>query len=471
MMPKNRRRFSICVLFLLLAHVNYAQQDTLVLGFKEYLGYVKKYHPIAKQAQLNIGMGQAKLMKARGGFDPKVEVDYGRKEFKGTEYWNRLNTTFKIPTWFGIELKGNFQQNEGYYLNRDETLPEDGLYSAGVSMSLLQGFWANERMATLRKAKFFREQSKADQDVQVNNVLYNASLAYFDWLKAYRDAEVYQDFLQNAEIRFQGVRERALSGDIAMIDTVEAKIAVRNRALGYEQAKVKLMKKSLELSNFLWIEDVPVELQPDIMPNLDLEVDIDTTLEIDGVPLDSFSLQNHPKIVSLEYKIEGLAIDKRLKANKLLPKLNVEYNFITETPDLVNSFITENYKGGLSFQMPLFLRKERGDLKLAKFKLRDAEFERDNAQVEIKNKVLAIYNELDSYIEQNQLIAAIVDDYTTLLSAEERKFSFGESSLFLINTRESKLIDAFLKRNEMQNKFYYTKAQLFKSLAINPEAL
>ncbi|WP_318343624.1 TolC family protein [Flagellimonas baculiformis] len=471
MPQKNRTQSLLCAFIFLVTGQFYAQQDGLVLGFKEYLGYVKKYHPVAKQAQLNIPMGQANLMKARGGFDPKIEVDYERKEFKETEYWDRLNTTFKIPTWFGIELKGNFQQSEGVYINPDETLPEDGLYSAGVSMSLAQGFWINERMATLRKAKLFREQSKAEQDLQVNEVLYKASLAYFDWLRAFRDAEVYKDFLDNAEIRFNGIRESALAGDIAMIDTVEAKIAVRNRSLGYEQAKVKLMKESLQLSNFLWINDVPVELQPGVKPDLGTDLAIDSTLEIQGVPLDSFDLNNHPKMMSLEYKIEGLEVDKRLKANKLLPKLDVEYNFITETPELMNSFVTENYKGGLTFQLPLFLRKERGDLKLAKFKLRDAEFERDNAQVEIQNKVTAIYNELDSYVLQNQLIQDIVKDYATLLTAEERKFSFGESSLFLINSREGKLIDAYLKQNEMENKFFHAKAMLFKSLAINPKTL
>ena len=108
---------------------------------------------------------------------------------------------------------------------------------------------------------------------------------------------------------------------------------------------------------------------------------------------------------------------------------------------------------------------------MAKFKLKDAQFERDNAQVEIQNKVTAIYKELDSYVAQNQLIDDIVTDYSTLLAAEERKFSFGESSLFLINSRESKLIDAYLKQNEMENKFFKTKATLFKSLAINPKSL
>jgi len=154
-----------------------------------------------------------------------------------------------------------------------------------------------------------------------------------------------------------------------------------------------------------------------------------------------------------------------------LPKIDLEYNFLTETPELINSLGSENYKSGLNISLPLFLRKERGELKLAKFKLRDAEFEYTNATVSITNKILAIYNELDSYAEQNNLVFEIVENYRILLNGEERKFSFGESSLFLINSRENKLIDARLKQNELQNKFFAAKAKLFKSLAINPENL
>jgi len=447
-------------------------QDTLVLEFNEYLGYVKKYHPIAKQAQLTLGIGQANLMKARGGFDPKIEVDYARKEFKGTEYYDRLNATFKIPTWYGIALKGNFEQNDGDFLNPAETVPTDGLYSAGVSVSLGRDSWTNERMATLKQAKFFREQTKADFDLLVNQILFDASLAYFDWLQAYNESEIYRNFLDNARIRFEGTKQRAVSGDIAAIDTVEAKIAMQNRALSLEQAKVALRNKSLELSNFLWMGDnIPVELQPNVVPNTDLDADIDTSLEILGKPLDSFTIENHPKIKSLGYKIDGLRVEKKLKENRLLPRIDLEYNFLTETPELMNSFVTEQYKGGINFQLPLFLRKERGDLKLAKFKLRDAQYEFDNAEIEIRNKVIAIYNELDSFQTQNLLITEIVANYNTLLAAEERKFSFGESSLFLINSRESKLIDARLKQISVQNKYYTTKAKLFRSLSINPENL
>lgn len=199
-------------------------------------------------------------------------MDYDQKKFKGTEYYDRLNATFKIPTWYGIELKGNFEQNDGDFLNPAETVPTEGLYSAGVALSLGRGSWINERMATLRKAKFFREQTKADRDLLVNQILFDASLAYFDWLQAYRNRSVFSNFLENAVIRFEGIRKSALAGDIAAIDTVEAKIAVQNRALELEQAKVTLYNQELQLSNFLWLSNnTPIELQPGVVPQLDLD--------------------------------------------------------------------------------------------------------------------------------------------------------------------------------------------------------
>lgn len=466
------RNYFTLILFLLAISLQGQIQDSVVLRFNEYLGYVKKYHPIAKQAELALGIGQANLMKARGGFDPKIELDYDRKEFKGSEYYDRLNAAFKIPTWYGIELKGTFEQNDGDFLNPEESVPTDGLYSAGVSMSLGQGLWINDRMATLKQAKLFREQTKADRDLLVNQILYDAALAYFDWLQAFNEATIYKNFLTNANIRFEGIKNRAAAGDIAAIDTVEAKIAMQSRTLGLEQAKVKLMKRSLELSNFLWMNDnIPVELQPNVIPDVDIGQEIDTTLEILGRPLDDFTIENHPKLVSLGYKIDGLRVEKNLKANKLLPRIDLEYNFLTETPELINSLETQEYKGGVTFRLPLFLRKERGDLKLAKFKLKDAQFDLDNAEIELKNKIVGLYRELESFETQNVLIDDIVDNYNTLLSAEERKFSFGESSLFLINSRESKLIDAELKQIEVQNKFYTVKAKLFNSLAVNPQNL
>ena len=304
----------------------------------------------------------------------------------------------------------------------------------------------------------------------VNNILYEASLSYFKWLQAYNELKLFENFLTNAELRYRGIERGAEVGERADIDVVEARIAINQRRLSLEQSKVKLMKAALELSTFLWLENnVPVELQPNVIPDVESEPIVDTTFNINQLREDEVIVETHPKMVSLDYKLQSLEVDTRLKANRLLPKIDVEYNFITEVPEVARSFNTAEYKGGLNVSFPLFLRKERGDLRLAKLKMQDTEFEINATRVNLQNKINAIRQELDSYVTQNELVSQMVTDYSRMLEAEERKFLLGESSLFLVNSRESKLIDGQLKAIEVQYKFFSTKAKLFNSLAVNPD--
>ena len=116
------------------------------MSLPEYLGYVKAFHPIVKQANLKISESEAKLLKERGAFDPKFEMERSQKNYKGIEYYDKLIASFKIPTWYGIEFKGNFEDNEGVYLNPEASVPDNGLYSVGVSVS--QGIIAGDHART-----------------------------------------------------------------------------------------------------------------------------------------------------------------------------------------------------------------------------------------------------------------------------------------------------------------------------------
>ena len=445
-----------------------AQDSTSVMSLSEYLGYVKSFHPIVKQANLLINESDAKLMKARGAFDPKLEVDYDRKKFKNTEYFDRLNASFKIPTWFGVELKGNLEENTGDFLNPQAFVPEDGLYSAGVSIPVARGLLTNTRMAMLRQSRLYIKQAQADRQLLVNNILYDATVTYFNWLKTYNEKRVYEDFLINAEMRFNGIKKSFEVGDKPAIDTLEARIALNNRKLNLEKSRIKFVKSSLELSNYLWLNDnTPIEIQEGMIPDTNTFDTIDVTLNTSGLDIENFDIENHPKLQSLDYKFQSLNIEKRLKLNNLLPQIDLQYNFLSQTPEVARSFSTSAYKSGVNISFPLFLRKERGDLKLAKIKLQDTKFEIQNTKVSLINKINAINQELDSYILQNNYTVTIVGDYSKMLSAEERKFFLGESSLFLVNSRESKLIDAKLKAIAIENSFFKTKANLFNVLALS----
>lgn len=453
----------LCVILCFLVFkVSFSQEYTTVLTLEEYLGYVKLYHPIVKQAQLITSESEVKLLKSRGAFDPKIEVDYDRKNFKGTEYFNKLNAAFKIPTWYGIQLKANYEENSGTYLNPEANTSSDGLYSAGVSLSLAKGLLTNKRMATLKQAKLYIQQAEAKQTLIVNEVLYAAILSYINWLKNYQGKAIYQAYVINAETRLKNVKKNYLVGDKPAIDTLEASINLKNRLLDFEKASIGYIKSSLEVSNYLWLSNnVPLELETTTQP------DLNTIDKIDGVINNSIfntitndAIENHPKIKSLQIKKEILTIDKRLKTNNLLPKVDLEYNFLTSDYNNLNSLNTSNYKGGLKVRLPLFLRKERGDLKLAKLKLQDINFDISATKVSLKNKINATSQEITSYKKQYQILLDLVTDYKQLVKSEERKFNLGEGSLFLVNYREAKLIESQLKRIDTEYKLFNSKANL-----------
>ena len=77
-------------------------------------------------------------------------------------------------------------------------------------------------------------------------------------------------------------------------------------------------------------------------------------------------------------------------------------------------------------------------MKLAKYKVQETEFILDLEKVQLSNKISAQKIEIESLLKQKELIKALVQDNILMLNSEERLFSFGESSLFLINTRENK---------------------------------
>lgn len=441
----------------------FSQATSKELSFEEYLGFVKKFHPLVKTANLEINKAQANLMMSRGAFDPKVEVDFSKKQFKDKDYYSILNSSFKIPTWYGIELKAGFDNNEGVFLNPENTVPNQGLTSLGINIPLGQGLLINQRMADLRKAKIQLQLSQAERKLNAIEVLHEASIAYFNWKKTFDETQLYQNYLNNAQIRFKGIKSLIEQGDKPVIDSVEAKIILKNRLLSLEDANLKLTKSKLELSNFLWLENnIPLELASAIIPEENLISSVQNTLKTSDLTAD-FSINTHPKINALENKIAILDVERKLKANLLLPKIDIGYAYLSE-PSYIDNYKVENYKIGLNFTYPLFLRKERGNLKIAKFKLQETKFALDLEKVQLTNKIASQKAEISSLLKQKNYVLDLVIDNNVMLKSEERLFSFGESSLFLINARENNLVTAQLSKIAIENRFYISNADLYKIL-------
>jgi len=452
--------------FLIFCNQTGSAQILDTLSFSEYLGYVKKYHPVVKQANLVISESEAQLMKARGGFDPKIEVNQDTKKFEGTDYYDKLNTTFKIPTWYGIELKGSFVQNSGTYLSPELQNTTNGVYSAGIVFSPASGLLINKRMATLKQAKLYVRQAEADNQLLVNEILYKASRAYFIWVKAFKEQKLYEDVLQNAQDRFEGVQLAFDLGEQPAINVTEAQIAVNNRALSLEKVRLDFIKATLELSNFLWIEMVPAEIKEEVVPEINLNQSIDQTLNLNYLSIEQ-NLNNHPKRQSLDFKYKSLEVERLLKRNNLLPQISLTYNFLNENSVVFGDFNDANYKAGIRLRFPIFLRQERAELNLTNLKLQSVNFDRQVIDLELRNKLNSIRQQIKSYQRQIKISERIVNDFIQLFKGEQRKFDTGESSLFLVISRESQLLSSQLKLIDLNYKILDAKGRLFNVSAYN----
>jgi outer membrane protein TolC len=436
-----------------------------VISFDDYMAIVREHHPIAKQANIRLEQGEAAVLQSRGGFDPKLFNDFSQKYFDEKQYYSLIDAGVKIPTWFGIELKGGYEQNQGSFLNPENNTPDNGLWYAGVTLPVGAGLFIDERRAALRKAQLFQEMTISERQLLVNELLFAAGSAYWEWFQAYNVLTVYEESVVLANQRYQAVIQNAVLGDQPFMDTVEAGIQLQNRQIALRQAQVEYDNAKALLEAYLWADGtVPLELEEAAIPEVNDN--------IVGRSVDSFYLaqrdtllMQHPKLRQNQLKLDQIAIDQRLKREQLKPTLNLKYNALSEAinDSPLEEYNSNNYNWGVEFSMPILLRKERGALRLANFKMQEAELDYTNQIAEILFKINAALNDWEATKDQLDILTRTVIDYERLLNGERQLFNAGESSLFMVNSRELGFIGAQIKQIEMLTKNH--KARLKTSYA------
>ncbi|MFC0263242.1 TolC family protein [Fontibacter flavus] len=422
-----------------------------LLTYENYLEWVRSYHPVAKLGDVNLRFGDQTLRASRGAFDPYVYADMERKRFKDTDYFDKREAGIVVPTWGGVELKGLVEQNTGSFLNAERTVPPDGLIAAGASVNIGQGLFIDKRRAALRQAQIYRDATKAERDQILNNLYLDATDAYWTWASDYNKLKILEEGVKLAEQRFIMVKESYELGDLPAIDTVEAYTQVMDRIYRFQNAQINFFRSTQLINTFLWDEEEePMDLASGIFPEDVLEA---LVFDYSKESLREYILQ-HPELQLKDFDIASTEVERRYKAELLKPVLKVNYNFLTENFNqmTVSPFLENNYKMGFTFGMPLFLRRERGELGLTKAKLEFKNYERDLKLLQLKTKLESeIYN-FETVEDQLKVYFNNVNGLQRLLDGEMMRFEIGESSLFLINAREVSLFNAQVTLNELAAK-------------------
>jgi outer membrane protein TolC len=171
---------------------------------------------------------------------------------------------------------------------------------------------------------------------------------------------------------------------------------------------------------------------------------------------------SHPKLRMYNFKLQMLEVDRKLKFQSLLPTVNLRTNILNKGYNVFDGFgksgfYENNNKFGFEIGLPLRLSEGRGGYKIAKLKIRETNLELNMQQLMIENKVKTYYNELTGLQQQVNIYEAAYKNYQTLFRGEDVRFRAGESSLFLLNTRENKQLEALQKLLELKTKYYKTR--------------
>ncbi len=435
----------------------------------DFFAWVVRHHPEAVAAGLLANRAEAAERMARGGFDPKLYADYEQKRFDGNEYFSVGEAGVKVPTWLGVEIKGSYQIVDGIYLNPERNLPANGQAGIGLEVSLLRGLVIDERRGALRQAELLAAGNMAERRRRINDLLREAGEVYWDWTVAYNQLQVQEQALAIARDRLGALVSSYQQGDTPAVDTLETFLQVQTREFDRNEALVVMRNAAMDLSNFLWLEgQTPLMLNDSLRPYAWDELN----RPLDLAPMEGYLDRlnaRHPILQQYRVQQQQLEVDRRLAAEQLKPRLDVSYYLLGDgwsfTGDQngetgLGNWLQENYKWGLAFEFPLFLRKERGKLQLTQIKQSEVELKLREKRQELATKIIAYYNQLENLQQQIALSRDMVANYDRLLQAENRLFQIGESSIFLINSREQKLLEAQLKLAELEGKWEKARLKL-----------
>ena len=453
--------FHITLVSFLASTTVYAN-DTLSL--EAYLEVVLDNHPLIRKANLYDDITEAYALKGKGALDPKLSSDYNRKDFDNKDYYTVWNSEAKIPTVLPVDLAVGYERNDGVFLNDQNSVPSQGLVYGTINLSILRGLLFDDQRYNIRLAEVQGIKSQIEKEIVTREIIYQAINAYLDWAKSQEELDINQDYLQLVRERHLNVVDLFENGASPAIDTIESRLNINSANKLFISSRDKLVKSVQNVSLFIWdAEANPLQLNVDIKPSNFRDV-VFRLRELSLLFNPEFN--NDPLIMKIDNENASIELATRLERENLKPQLDLKYNFIVNMgkTDLAPSFSLNDYKYGVGFQYPILNRKSKGEIKLNETILLQNELDKLQYIGSLRNKFEGLLARVNLQDEMLSVGLEKIANSQLLYEAEQLKFSLGESSVFLLNQRERKLLEAkielvknFSSLGRVLNDLYYLK--------------
>ncbi len=412
--------------------------DCPVLTLDDVRRRVLRTSPSARANRLEEERAAARLLNARGGFEPALGSGYTYKTQDGKDKLNVLRSGVKWPLNLPASptLKFDYRRGLGSSIDPSVQTARVGETRFGLSFSPLGGLRTDKARAALDKARLEPRRVDALQARKRNRLLLKASRAFWDWVKARRTLEVSRDLLQLAERRQTLVTQEARAGEAPAVDSIEAERTTARRQAEVEKALRAVKEKRIKLSTFLWKEDGSPASFRYAPPAPEMPPPVDTTQQSESMET---ALTRRPMLKVMDVKRQQTQIEQRLAQERLRPDLKLEAQAVSYTDNPLN---VTDVKVGFEIEQPLFFRGRRSEAQQADIALRDLDLKQDVARRQVRADVESALAALTQSRRRTRSARRNEQLARKLQRAEQQRFDRGQGTLFLLNKREQSLAKA-----------------------------
>lgn len=406
------------------------------------LASVDKHHPSLAAAKQDVAIAEGEKLAAKGGFDP-IWRSRATWELLGYYSSKRLDTvvTQPLPV-LGASVFGGYKLGVGsfaVYDGKAQTL-DLGEVRGGLVLPLFRDSAIDPRRAALFAAELSPKIAEAGVAVQRLELHRAAAIRYWNWVEAGHVVTVAKDLLALAETRDAALATRIEKGDLAQIERDENQRAILARKAALVSTERSFAAAGIELSLFL--RDAAGK------PRLPTATELPAFAEPKPLVVGSVedeikkAVARRPEIVRLEEQKKQVGIEKDLAKNAGKPAFDFQIvaakDFGNGPPQLVPTQV----EVGLVIDIPLLARGPDGKAAQAAAKADKVDqqltFARDRIAADVRD-ALSLEETARARLALVRTELALAKK---LAAAERDAFFLGQSTLLLVNLRETAVADA-----------------------------
>lgn len=410
----------------------YSLEKKEKLSLMKVLESIDHHYPQVKIARLEVAKASGAFVNAKGQFDPALELST-RSQPAGGYINNYGDTQLTIPTLYnGVKLFAGYRNGEGnwpiYYQNY--LTNSGGEYRAGLSLPLLRDRLIDkERTGLLSSAQLMLMKEQDAEAVKIK-IYQEAIKAYWQWVEAGFQLNTFKQLLHLAQKRQQAIEQQATQGDLPRLAISENLQQIVQREQLLNQGQMIFEQAGVNLSlYFRGPKGNPLIPKKQSLPGLTNASDtIAGTREL---------LREHPGIKKLTHFANMMKLKRNQARNELLPQLDATaYTFKQNGTGGYPLLIPQAAMVGVSFKFPLLQRQAKGNLIQAESELRQVRVEKRFLYEQLNNEFSNMLIGISRSRRQVSLLKKELSLAQKVQQGETKKFSQGDSTLFLVNQRE-----------------------------------